>query len=64
MIVSSPDILSPEWMRIVSSSAEAFGEVGLFGNQNKVCLPTTPKWRHTVDRLKVHFRNWNSHATA
>jgi hypothetical protein len=27
-------------------------EVGLFGNQNTVCKPITPKWRHTVDRLK------------
>ena len=28
-------------------------EVGLFGNQNTVCGPTTPKWRTTVGRLKV-----------
>ncbi|WP_299735472.1 hypothetical protein [uncultured Endozoicomonas sp.] len=30
----------------------AFSETGLFGNQNTVCAPRTPKWRHTVDRLK------------
>ena len=30
-------------------------EVGLFGNQNTVCQPTTPKWRHTVERLKQVF---------
>jgi hypothetical protein len=28
---------------------KAFNEVGLFGNQNTVCQPTTPKWRHTVE---------------
>jgi len=39
--------------------AEAFSEVGLFGNQNTVCKPTTPKWRHTVERLKQHFPTWN-----
>lgn len=33
----------------------AFNELGLFGNQNTVCQPTTPKWRHTVDRLKSAF---------
>ena len=31
---------------------KAIDEVGLFGNQNTVCAPKTPKWRHTVDRLK------------
>lgn len=36
----------------------AFNEVGLFGNQNTVCKPTTPKWRHTVERLKTKFQNW------
>ncbi|MDQ8156871.1 MAG: nuclease, partial [Gemmatimonadota bacterium] len=38
--------------------AKAFSEVGLFGNQNSVCRPATPKWRHTVDRLKQRFSNW------
>jgi len=27
----------------------------MFGNQNTVCKPTTPKWRSTVERLKTHF---------
>jgi len=30
----------------------AITEIGLFGNQNTVCKPVTPKWRHTVDRLE------------
>lgn len=30
----------------------AIKEIGLFGNQNTVCKPLTPKWRHTVERLK------------
>jgi len=28
-------------------------------NQNSVCAPKTPKWRHTVDRLKTLFPSWN-----
>jgi hypothetical protein len=38
----------------------AINEVGLFGNQNTVCQPTTPKWRHTVERLKTHFKHWDA----
>jgi hypothetical protein len=34
-------------------------EVGLFGNQNTVCKPTTPKWRYTVERLKERFPDYN-----
>ncbi|MDO9434279.1 endonuclease NucS domain-containing protein [Hydrogenophaga sp.] len=36
-------------------AGNALYEVGLFGNQNTVCQPTTPKWRHTVERLKEVF---------
>ena len=38
----------------------AVNEVGLFGNQNTVCKPTTPKWRHTVERLKTKLLNWDA----
>ncbi|MGB0211363.1 endonuclease NucS domain-containing protein [Algiphilus sp.] len=31
---------------------QAIDEIGLFGNQNTVCKPRTPKWRTTVERLK------------
>jgi hypothetical protein len=41
---------------------KAVNELGLFGNQNTVCQPTTPKWRHTVERLKIHFPKWNQGA--
>lgn len=41
-----------KWIYTVPT-AKAFSETGLFGNQNTVCKPTTTKWRHTVDRLKV-----------
>ena len=34
---------------------QAVNEIGLFGNQNTVCRPTTPKWRLTVDRLKERW---------
>jgi hypothetical protein len=46
-----------QWLQTVPES-QAFNEVGLFGNQNSVCQPTTPKWRHTVERLKAAFPNW------
>jgi len=42
------------WLQTVDSR-NALYEVGLFGNQNTVCKPTTPKWRYTVDRLKRKF---------
>lgn len=47
-----------EWLDTVPKS-NAFYEVGLFGNQNTVCQPTTPKWRHTVERLKRYFPKWD-----
>lgn len=34
---------------------KAVNEIGLFGNQNTVCKPTTPKWRTTVDRLRAKW---------
>lgn len=43
-----------QWLHTVPA-AKAFNELGLFGNQNTVCQPTTPKWRHTVERLKAVF---------
>ena len=51
-----------KWLQAVNGLGEGFEEVGLFGNQNTVCQPTSPKWRHTVDRLKTVFENWSSHA--
>lgn len=38
---------------------DAVQEVGMFGNQNTVCRPTTPLWRTTVERLKQRFPDWN-----
>jgi hypothetical protein len=49
------------WLDTVPTTS-AVNEVGLFGNQNTVCEPTTPKWRHTVDRLKTYFHNWDKPA--
>jgi hypothetical protein len=48
-----------DWLDTLPTK-KAVNEVGLFGNQNTVCQPTTPKWRHTVERLKIHFPKWNS----
>lgn len=47
-----------QWLDTVPLS-DAMNEVGLFGNQNTVCQPTTPKWRHTVERLKTVFAAWD-----
>ena len=47
-----------EWLDTVAAE-DALNEVGLFGNQNTVCQPTTPKWRHTIERLKAFFRKWD-----
>lgn len=44
-----------KWIHTLEAG-KAFYEVGLFGNQNTVCQPTTPKWRHTVERLKQVFQ--------
>jgi hypothetical protein len=43
-----------DWEKTVPQS-EAVQGVGMFGNQNTVCKPVTPKWRSTVDRLKEVF---------
>ena len=48
-----------DWIETVPES-KAANEVGLFGNQNTVCQPTTPKWRHTVERLKTYFQKWEN----
>lgn len=29
-------------------------------DQNTACQPITPKWRHTVDRLKTALPKWGS----
>lgn len=44
-----------KWLE-TRSEQEAVNEVGFFGNQNTVCKPTTPKWRHTVEKLKIISR--------
>ena len=46
------------WLQTVPLD-KAVKEIGLFGNQNSVCKPTTPKWRHTVDRLKKEFPDFD-----
>lgn len=48
-----------QWMQTVPLD-QAVHEIGLFGNQNTVCKPTTPKWRTTVERLKVAFPNYDT----
>jgi hypothetical protein len=43
-----------QWLQTVPLE-NAIREIGLFGNQNTVCKPTTLKWRSTVERLKKEF---------
>jgi len=50
-----------KWLQTVPLERAVY-EVGLFGNQNSVCQPTTPKWRSTVERLKILFPKYNEHA--
>lgn len=40
------------WLHKVPES-QAVNEIGLFGNQNSVARPRTPKWEHTVNRLRT-----------
>jgi len=40
-----------KWLHSVPLE-QAVDEIGMFGNQNTVCKPTTPKWRTTVERLR------------
>jgi hypothetical protein len=47
-----------EWAQTVQLD-KAINEIGLFGNQNTVCAPKTPKWRFTVDRLKEAFPDYD-----
>lgn len=60
--LSDPDcceyFVPVRWLDTVPLS-RAIQEVGMFGNQNTVCRPTTPLWRTTVERLKEHFSGWN-----
>lgn len=46
------------WLETVPVE-KAVQEIGLFGNQNTVCKPTTQKWRSTVERLKEKFQNFD-----
>jgi len=48
-----------EWAHTVPLT-QAFNEVGLFGNQNSVCAPKTPKWRHIFDRLEQYFTQFDT----
>jgi hypothetical protein len=38
---------------------KAINEIGLFGSQHTVCAPRTPKWSHTVKRLKEAFPDFD-----
>jgi hypothetical protein len=48
------------WLQTVPLEGAVDEVVGLFGNQNPVCKPATPKWRSSVERLKVRFLAFDS----
>jgi hypothetical protein len=43
-----------KWLKTVLLK-DAIKEKGFFGNQNSVAKPKTPRWNHTVERLKKRF---------
>ena len=43
-----------EWIKTVALK-DAVKEPGFFGNQNTVARPRSPKWSHTVGRLKARW---------
>lgn len=59
--INDPDLceyfVAVQWLQTVPIE-KAVDEIGLFGNQNTVCKPTTPQWRATVERLKQHFSHF------
>jgi hypothetical protein len=50
------------WLQTVTLE-NAVQEVGMFGNQNTVCKPTSAKWRSTIERLKERFPNFDREDT-
>ncbi|MCC7473977.1 MAG: hypothetical protein IT425_01165 [Pirellulales bacterium] len=48
-----------KWLQTVPLD-KAIHEVGLFGHQHSVCKPRTPKWRNTVERLKLKFPEYDA----
>lgn len=54
--------VSVQWLQTVPLE-QAVQEICLFGNQNTVCKPTTPKWRATVERLQEKFPNFDQGGT-
>jgi hypothetical protein len=60
-IVTDPDkmeyFVPVEWAETVPLD-KAVNEIGLFGNMNIVCAPKTAKWRHTIERLRRAFPDY------
>ncbi len=52
--VQAEYLVPVRWLHSVPLD-QAVNELGMFGNQNTVCRPTTPGWRTTVDRLKQRW---------
>lgn len=50
-----------QWLQTIPVS-QAVREIGMFGNQNTVCRPRTPKWRSTIERLKECFPHFDDMA--
>ena len=50
--------IAVEWLQTLSLD-QAVKEAGLFGNQNTVCRPKTPKWQATIEYLKTEFSSFD-----
>jgi len=51
-----------KWLQTVPLE-KGVEEIGLFGNQNTICKPTAPRWRSTVERLKIKFPQFDAPGT-
>jgi hypothetical protein len=47
-------LVGVNWLKTVDPK-NAVHEKGFFGNQNSVARPRSPKWKHTVERLKARL---------
>ena len=57
MVEGKEDYLARVTWDATVKRPQAIHEPGMFSNANVVARPTTPKWNHTVDRLKARLLN-------
>lgn len=55
-------VVPVHWLHTVPLE-KAVHRTGMFGNQNTVAAPKTPKWRASVEQLKEVFPGWEGPAS-